>query len=87
MKCLAKNQTGKALIRLQSNLGLNWLSRPFGRQLVFKILENLPMSMLQASIMQIGKTLYLVSTYEPVVHEILVLITCVKLIFNFLHAG
>ena len=54
---LIKNQTGKTQIRLQSDLGPNWLSRPFGRQLGFEILGNLPMSMLQASFMQTGKTL------------------------------
>ena len=44
-KCLSEYQTGKTLIRLllqkQSDLGLHCLSRPFGRQIVFKILEHL----------------------------------------------
>ena len=28
-KCLSEQLTGKTLIRLQSDLGLHWLSRPF----------------------------------------------------------
>ena len=45
-KCLSEKQRRKTQIRLllkkQSDLGLCCLLRPFGRQLVFKILEHLP---------------------------------------------
>ena len=44
-KCLSEKQTGKTLIRLllqkQSDLGLNSFLGLFGRQLAFKILEQI----------------------------------------------